>query len=208
MFQTVRRGFAVMLVCAAGAIFALPASAQAAGTYVTYLTCSGNPNGVQSHSCQIGEAPTAFFESPAAEVEFEICFVPPNSTEEFCSEEELAEEGELYGLEIPAELPGTYLVSWWVNGTEEIASWSLTMSEPPPPPPPVVTPTPTPQPAPAPAPAPAPVVTPPTPSAACLSAEGQVKKLQKKLSKAKSPKAKAALRKALRKARATARGAC
>ncbi len=198
---------AVVVTCIAGAIFALPASAEAASPYVTFVSCSVEAE-VPSHACQYGDSPGIFFESPNAEVGLEVCVLFPDAVEE-CSEEELAEEGVLYVFELPPALSGTHVVTWYVEGVEA-ATWSYTVSEPPPPPPPPTTTTtaPTPQPAPAPAPAPAPIVTSPQPSPACLAAESQVKKLQKKLGKAKSPKAKTALHKALRRARAAARGAC
>lgn len=193
----------VLLTCLTGAIVALPASAQAANTYVTYVGCSVESE-VPSHLCPFGVSPGAYFESPEAEVEYEVCVVFP-AGEELCAEEQEAEEGILYVNEITTEVPGKHVVTWYVEGVE-VGTWTFTISEPPPPPPPpTITTT---APAPQPAPAPAPVVTPPPPSAACLSAEGHVKKLKKKLAVAKSPKAKWALRKALRKARAAARGAC
>jgi hypothetical protein len=65
---------------------------------------------VPSHACQLGDEPGAFFESPEAEIEYEVCVTFP-SAETLCSGEELAEEEVLYVNQITSDLPGTHLVT-------------------------------------------------------------------------------------------------
>jgi hypothetical protein len=164
-----------------------------------------------SHVCQIGEEPGAFFESEA-EVEYEVCVTFP-SAETLCAEEQLAEEETLYVNEITTDVPGTHLVTWYVEGVE-VAAWSFRMDPVPPVTPPVTTP---------------PVSTPPVttalpppavgalaatpapeskPSSACLSAKQQISKLGRQLSSAKSAKRKSTIRKALNKARTAKTRSC
>lgn len=115
--------------------------ASAAPGYTTYVGCSATASAAPSHVCRLGDEPGAFFESPEAEVEYEVCVAFPNA-ETLCSEEELAEEGILYVNQITSDLPGTHLATWYVEGVE-VASWSFQIDAPPAPiPPPVVAPPP------------------------------------------------------------------
>jgi hypothetical protein len=174
---------------------AAPAPAFGANNYSTYVGCSPSPTAVPSHTCTLGDEPGAFFESPEAEVEYEICVEFPDGAY-VCREEEEAEEGVLYVNPITADLTGDYLVEWYVEGVE-VGNWAFRIDAPPPPP--VVVP----------ASPPASVVSPPPgPTRACLLAKKRVKKLQAQLKAAKSAKAKKGLRKRLHGAKAAKKAAC
>lgn len=132
-----RRTFGIALACTLGLICLLPATALAA-EYTTYVGCSPTASAAPSHVCQIGDEPGAFFESPEAEVEYEVCVTFPGEVE-LCAEEQLAEEGILYVNVITSEVPGDHLVTWYVEGIE-VGAWTFRMESPPPPPPaPVIT---------------------------------------------------------------------
>ncbi len=71
----VKRVFGVALFCIAAAVCVLPATAFGA-QYSAYVGCSTNES-APSHVCQIGDELGAFFESPNAEVEYEVCVIIP-----------------------------------------------------------------------------------------------------------------------------------
>jgi hypothetical protein len=190
-----KRVFGIALSCTVGLVCLLPSAALGAG-YVTYVGCSPAANAVPSHVCQIGDEPGAFFESPEAEVEYEVCVTFPGETE-ICAEEEEAEEGVLYVNAITTEIPGNHLVQWYVEGVE-VGAWTFRMDAPASPAPTAIVTT------------PPPVVVPPAsgPNLACQSARHRVKKLKTKLQAAETAKAKRGIRKSLRKAKSAAALAC
>lgn len=191
-----KRILGVAFLGAVVAAILLPATAFGA-EYSAYVGCSPLASAAPSHVCQVGDEPGAFFESPEAEVEYEICVTFPGG-ETLCLEEESAEKGVLYVNVITTDLAGDYFVEWYVDGLE-VAAWTFRMDEPLPPSPPT-----------------APVITPPAsaiaplpgPTQACLKAGRQVVKLQAQLKVVKAANARKALRKRLRKARAAKRIAC
>ncbi len=147
-----RLGLALIL---ATGLLALPASMAEAAGYSAYVGCSISASAAPSHVCQIGDEPGAYFESPAVDVEYEICIDFPNG-EPICLEEQFAEAGVLFVNEITSEVAGNHLVTWYVEDIE-VAAWSFRMDAPAPPLPAPTLPSPAPAPAPlAPAPVPAP----------------------------------------------------
>lgn len=192
-----KRIFGMALLCAAAGACVLPATAFGA-QYSAYVGCSPDASALPSHVCQVGDEPGAFFESPEAEVEYEICVIFPGETE-LCLEEELAEEGTLYVNAITTDVAGDYLVNWYVEGIE-VAAWTFRLDAPVPPPPPT---TPIVR-------LPSPVVVPPPsgPTAACRHAGQRVKSLKAQLKGAGTAKAKKGLRKRLHKAQTAAKLAC
>jgi hypothetical protein len=193
-----KRVFGAALLCIAAMVCVLPATAFGA-QYSAYVGCSSSGSAAPSHVCQVGNEPGAFFESADAEVEYEVCVILPGG-EELCSEEEEAEEGVLYVNVLPpdVQVPGDYLVNWYVEGLE-VAAWTFRMEAPAPPatpPAPTVTP-------------PAPVITVPAgPTPACQHASHRVKQLKVQLGTAGTAKAKKSLHKRLRIAKAAAKRAC
>lgn len=171
------------------------AASAAAAEYTTYVGCSLSVEAPPSHSCQLGDTPGAFFESEE-EVEYDVCVEFPSGAY-FCAEEQEAEEGVLYVNKITSTTPGLHFVDWYVEGSL-IATWSFELLAPPPPPPAPV--------AVSPPPAIAPI--PSGPSAACVKAKQQVKKLTAKLQKAEGRKAKAKARAKLKTAKAAAKRLC
>lgn len=145
MFRQVRR-LTSGLVFAASAL-AISVAPAGAAAYTTYVGCSDTASAMPSHVCEIGDQPGAFFESPTADVEYEVCVSFP-SGQTLCAEEQLAETEVLYVNSITTEIPGNHLVTWYVEGIE-VAAWSFRM-DPPPAPPPAAPPRPAPAPAPAP----------------------------------------------------------
>lgn len=182
-----------------GAVVAIVFPTAAFGAnFSTYVGCSTLASAAPSHVCEVGDEPGAFFESPDAEVEYEVCVTFPDA-ETLCAEEEIADEGVLFVNAITTDLAGDYLVNWYVEGVE-VAEWTFRMNEPTPPTPPV-TPVVIP-------PTPPVVVQPPGPTPACLKSSRRVLKLQAQLKTTKAPKAKKALRKRLRGAKSTRKAAC
>lgn len=188
-----KRMFGAALICAAGLICTLPATAFGAG-FSTYVGCSPAASAVPSHVCQLGDEPGIFFESPEEDVEYEVCVTFPDA-ETLCTEEQFAEEGALYVNAIFSEIPGDHLATWYVEGIK-IADWTFRLDAPAPPP------------VPTPAPVPPAVVIPLGPTPACLQATQRVKKLKAKLQAAHTAKAKESARKRLRKAKAKKNSAC
>jgi hypothetical protein len=187
----------VGVIGAVVAVAVFPSTAFGAD-YVAYVGCSPFASAAPSHVCEVGDEPGAFFESPEAEVEYEACVTFPTA-DVLCAEEQPAEEGVLYVNTITSELPGDYLVNWYVEDIE-VAEWAFRMDEPLPPPPPVIPVVTSPS---------APVVgTSPGPSQACLKAGRRVLRLQAQLKVVKALKAKKTLRKHLHGARVTKKAAC
>lgn len=167
-----------------------------AAEFSTYVACSTGQFATPSHVCQVDDVPGAFFESPEAEVEYDVCVTFPDA-EVICAEEQEAEEGVLYVNAIFTDLAGNHFVNWYVEGTE-VGEWAFRMDEPAPPPAlPAL---------------PAPLVVPPAvvpgPSQACLKASQRVRKAKAQLTAAKGAKAKKAARKRLNRAKAARKAAC
>jgi hypothetical protein len=192
-----KRVFGVALLCIAAAVACLLPATAFGAQYSTYVGCSPSASAAPSHVCQIGDEPGAFFESPDAEVEYEICVTFPGG-EELCLEEQEAEEGVLYVNAITTDVPGDYLVNWYVEGLE-VAAWTFRMEAPAPPTPPapVVG-----------APAPSVIVPPSGPTPACRHARHRVRQLKARLGAAATARAKKSLRKRLHRARGAAKLAC
>lgn len=191
-----KRIIGVAFLGAVAAAILLPATALGA-EYSAYVGCSPFASAAPSHVCEVGDEPGAFFESPEAEVEYEICVTFPGG-EVLCLEEEPAEEGVLYVNIITTDLAGDYLVEWYVEGLE-VAAWTFRMDEPLPPALPTAPVTALPAPA---------IAALPGPTQACFKAGRRVVKLQAQLKVAKAAKSKKALRKRLRGAKAAKRTAC
>lgn len=182
-----KRLLLAFLLLATGWLMASPASSL--GANLAYVGCSSNADAAPSHVCQLGDRPGAFFESDT-EVEYEVCVNFP-SGEELCLGEQLAEPGVLFVNGITSGLPGTHLVTWFVEGAE-VAAWDFRLDVPP---------------APAVVPPPPPTVIPVT-STKCRDAKRRVEKLTTRLRKATKQKQKAAIRATLKNARASMRRAC
>ncbi|MGB7684301.1 MAG: hypothetical protein WBL45_00790 [Solirubrobacterales bacterium] len=183
-----KRPLLAFLLLAAGWLLAAPASSL--GANLAYVGCSSNADAAPSHVCQFGDSPGAFFESET-EVEYEVCVKFP-SGEEICLGEQIAEPGVLFVNEITSSIPGTHLVTWFVEGAE-VAAWDFRLDAPPAPP--AVVPPP-----------PATVI--PVTNTKCRDAKRRVEKLKSRLRKATKAKQKAAIRATLKNARASMRRAC
>jgi hypothetical protein len=173
-----------------------PAGAVTEPEYAAFVGCDDlSEDPTPAHECKIGDFPAAYFES-SEDVEYDVCVEFPNQ-EVLCDEEEFAEAGVLYASSITTDLVGPHYVAWFLSGTEtEIGFWAFEMKNPPPPP--VVTPV-------------TPVITQPAvvpgPSAQCLEAQRQIKKLKRRMLGAGGLQ-KAKLRAKLKKARTLASRVC
>lgn len=184
-------------VLAAALALAIPAAASAA-EYETFVGCNYlTESPVPSHTCQVGDAPGAFFESDE-ETEYDVCVEFPDGFFD-CAEEQEAEAEVLYVNRIFSDEPGDYLLSWFVGPTE-VGSWTFRLELPPAPPAPV----------PVPLPLPAPPVLPAVavPSPACVKAKKQVTKFKNKLQNTSGRKAKAKVRGKLKASKGAVKRAC
>jgi hypothetical protein len=186
-YSPVKRPLLALLLLATGWLLATPASSSAAN-FVAYVGCSGFVEAAPSHVCQVGDEPGAFFESDT-EVEYDVCVEFPN-TQEICLREELIEPETLFVNAITSNIPGTHLVTWFVEGAE-VASWDFRMDAPP-----------------AVVPMPPAAVVPALTNTKCRDAQRRVEKLKARLRKATKPKQKVAIRAMLKNARVSARRAC
>ncbi len=188
-FSLVKRSLLAFLLLATGWLLATPTTSSAAN-FVAYVGCSNFAEAAPSHVCQIGDNPGAFFESDT-EVEYDVCVEFPTAVED-CLEEELVKPETLFVNAITSGIPGTHLVTWFVEDIE-VASWDFRLDAPPAPP--AVVPQP-----------PATVI--PVTNTKCRDAKKRVQKLKARLRKATKAKQKAAIRATLKNAQASMRRAC
>ncbi len=98
--------------------------------YSDYVGCSAGIDAQPAELCNLNRRPSAFFESPDADVEYEICvYYPGDLNKHECLDHQVAVAGTLYENPLPRLIwPGNYYVTWSVAGVE-VGSWEFDAEE-------------------------------------------------------------------------------